>query len=176
MSDIADIHHDSGNVEWFSPVEIIEAARRTMGSIDLDPFSCAAANEVVGALAFFTKERSGLTQRWFDNVWMNHPYGKTTNGPCINKGLSEFESGRVKQLCCITYASTTERWFRPLMQFPQCFLHKRTAFRTPEGVIVKGATKGCAITYLGPNVDRFAAEFAPFGTIKVCFKTASDYI
>jgi len=176
MSDITDIHHDSGNVEWFTPVEIIEAARRTMGSIDLDPFSCEEANKAVRAWRIFTKETDGLAQEWFGRVWMNHPFGKTTNGPCIQKAVNEFSFGPVRQLCCITYASTTERWFRPLMQFPQCFLHKRTAFRTPEGVIVKGATKGCAVTYMGSNVDRFAAEFAPFGTIKVAYKTARDFI
>ena len=176
MNDASDIHHDSGNVEWFTPVEIIEAARATMGGIVLDPFSCAEANETVGASNYFTKEQDGLKQEWFGNVWMNHPYGRTTNGPCIQKALAEFASGRVKQLCCITYASTTERWFRPLMQFPQCFFHRRTAFREPGGRTISGAKKGCAVTYMGPHLDRFAANFAPFGTIKVPYLTARDFI
>lgn len=176
MNDISDIHHDSGNVEWFTPVEIIEAARATMGTIDLDPFSCAEANKAVRASAYFTKETNGLRFQWCGHVWMNHPYSKVMNRLCISKAVEEFTSGRVTQLCCITYASTTERWFRPLMQFPQCFFHKRTAFREPGGRIVKGATKGCAVTYMGRHLDRFAANFAPFGTIKVPYLTARDFV
>lgn len=36
------INQDSGDVEYYTPTEITEAARRVMGGIDLDPFSSAA--------------------------------------------------------------------------------------------------------------------------------------
>ena len=41
------INQTSGKVEYYTPADIVEAARRVMGSIDLDPASSPAANETV---------------------------------------------------------------------------------------------------------------------------------
>jgi hypothetical protein len=35
----AHLQHNSGNQEWYTPEWIIEAARVTMGRIDIDPAS-----------------------------------------------------------------------------------------------------------------------------------------
>ena len=35
--------HNSGNYEWFTPPKILDAARRCLGGIELDPASCEAA-------------------------------------------------------------------------------------------------------------------------------------
>jgi ParB family chromosome partitioning protein len=68
------INQTSGSVEWYTPPEIIEAARKTLGFITLDPFSCAKANENVKASIYYTKEDDGfnkpfkvrLQQKWED--------------------------------------------------------------------------------------------------------------
>lgn len=44
--------HSSASNEHFTPRAIVEAARELMGGIDLDPFSCAAANKIVRAASF----------------------------------------------------------------------------------------------------------------------------
>ena len=67
---------DSGDVEMYTPPEIIEAARRTMGGIDLDPASSLIANQRVKADYIFTKDNDGLAQQWLGNIWMNHPFSK----------------------------------------------------------------------------------------------------
>ena len=76
------INQDSGNVEYYTPPEIIEAARATMGSIDFDPFSSDAANQIVKATMFWGKENGDrtFTDPWnmFRRgseacIWMNHP-------------------------------------------------------------------------------------------------------
>ena len=47
------INQDSGEFEYYTPEFIIEAARRTMGGIDLDPASSFVANERVRATRYF---------------------------------------------------------------------------------------------------------------------------
>ncbi len=70
------VNQTSGEVEYFTPQSIINAARLTMGAIDLDPASCMMANIYVKAHRFFDKAQDGLKQEWFGRVWMNWPFSK----------------------------------------------------------------------------------------------------
>lgn len=188
------INQTSGEVEYYTPIAIIEAARRVMGVIDLDPASSAQANSTVKATRFFDEQVNGLTQQWIGKVWMNHPFGsgwaactsicrRTT---CIKRGFhvyrdipsnddwiqkleSEYKSGCVTEACCITFASTSEAWFQPLLKRPQCFLAPRTNYLLPDGTTKKGVSKGSVVTYYGNNVARFAEMFAQFGQVKVAY-------
>jgi len=161
------INQDSGVVEYYTPIEVIEAARSTMGSIDLDPASSAKANQVVGALCYFTQDFDGLAWDWFGNVWMNHPFSREGNPRWINKLVSEYEKQNVVEACCITYASTSETWLRPLYRFPLCFLSPRTNYRLPSGEIYRGVTKGSVVAYLGSDVGRFTRNFTHLGSVCV---------
>jgi len=60
--------------ELYTPPIIIEAARDSMGSIDLDVASCSEANEVVQAAQYLTKSDDGLNAEWEGNVWCNPPF------------------------------------------------------------------------------------------------------
>lgn len=162
------INQDSGDTEYYTPVEIVDAARNTMGGIDLDPFSSLVANERVKATKIFTVEDDGFKQAWFGRVWMNHPFSREMNTLCIKKLDAEYKLKRVRQACCITFAATSEKWFQPLMIYPQCFLSPRTNYFLPDGSKKVGVTKGSVVTYFGDNLDAFCAEFRKFGRIKVC--------
>lgn len=165
------INQTSGNVEYYTDPTIVNAARLVMGGIDLDPFSCRIANEkFVQADQYFTKEDDGLKMSWFGKVWMNHPFGRKTNKPCIQKLWHQYHSGTIKQACCITFAATSEAWFRPLLYFPQCFLSPRTNYYNAQGEILSGVTKGSVVTYLGPRVNEFKLVFQnlfDLGVVKV---------
>lgn len=204
------INADSGDDEYYTSTIIIEAARATMGSIDLDPASSDKANRTVKADNYWTKDGDALsfhTWRYFNmdredfdmrragNVWMNHPFGKGEkackkkcikkicrerghhidqdipgNNEWINKLLTEYKKGNIKQACCITFASTSESWFKRLMQYPQCYLQPRTNYLTPDGKIKQGVTKGSCVTYLGSHVDRFYRNFKHIGTVMVNYE------
>lgn len=164
------INQTSGDVEYYTPQKIIDAARNVMGSITLDPSSSKIANKGVKAEHIFTQEVNGLSQKWFGKVWMNHPFGRNLNQLWIDKIESEYDIGNITEACCITYACTSEKWFQPLLKRPQCFLSPRTNYILPNGTIKRGVTKGSVVTYYGANVDKFAEEFSTLGTIKLCYK------
>lgn len=153
------INQDSGDFEYYTDLKFVEAARSVMGSIDLDPASSKTANKRIKATEFFTEKDDGLTLEWFGNVWMNHPFSRENNPKWIKKLVSEYQSGRTIQFCCITYAATSEAWFRPLMDFPQCYLSPRTNYILPSGELKRGVTKGSVITYGGPANQLFYRVF-----------------
>ena len=71
------INQDSGNVEYYTNIEIISLVNKMFGEIDLDPASCELANTTVQAKEFFTEEQNGLEQPWVAaKLWMNHPFTK----------------------------------------------------------------------------------------------------
>ena len=68
------VEHYTGNQEWYTPSEYVEAARRVMGEIDLDPASSELAQETVRASSYYTKDDDGLVSEWSGRVWLNPPY------------------------------------------------------------------------------------------------------
>jgi len=182
----------SFNVELYTPPEIIEAARNVLGVIDLDPASSIKANKCVKAERIYTKRADGLTKRWKGNVWMNHPWGAKENtckknckkksclkrgyhlmkdlpgnAAWINKLIHHYKSKDINQALCITYASTGEGWFKPLKQYPICFLDGRTSFYNEKGQELNQNTKGCAVTYLGKYINTFEKHFSKYGDVMV---------
>ncbi len=161
------INQTSGDFEWYTPPEIIAAARRCMGGIGLDPFSSAAANKRVQADRYFTPKDDGFEQTWDAlTVWCNHPFGRDYNDRAVKKMVAEEQLGAFREMCCITYACTSEKWFQPLLQRPQCFLSPRTNYYLPDGTLKKGVTKGSVVTYFGNKPAAFLKEFSVFGVVK----------
>ena len=170
MTNHQNINADSGNDEYFTPLEIVESARRVMGSIDLDPASNDVANERIKATKIFTLRDNGLNQKWFGNVWLNHPFGKATNRAWIEKISNEYDRGNFVACINICFASTSESWFQHLLTMPQCFFKKRTNYFLPDGTIKMGVTKGSVVTYWGDDVDKFAKEFSKYGVVKIPYE------
>jgi hypothetical protein len=154
------VAHNSGQAEWYTPPEIIEAARVVMGGIDLDPASCATANEVVQALTFFTLEQNGLAQSWAAaSVFLNPPYSAPLCGEFIAKLLAEVQAGRVSQATVLVNNATETSWFVALAgcALAVCFPSSRVKFWHPERE--SSPLQGQAVLYVGPNVAAFVTAF-----------------
>jgi hypothetical protein len=164
-------HADSGHVGYYTPQNIIDAARQALGgAIMLDPASCEEANSRVGALMYYTEADDGLSLPWFGTVWMNHPFSRDGNPKWTNRLIGAYTSGEIEAACCITWASLPEEWFRPLLAYPQCFPHGRVHYLDSRtGRPHRSAPKGSVITYLGQNPTAFAEAFRHIGTTKIAF-------
>lgn len=170
--------HSSASVEHYTPPEIVEAARATMGGIDLDPFSCPTANKTVRAHSFFSDPLApgaealsvgGFDRDWYDRVFCNPPGSKDPDSKNESnqkrawfKLASEYDSGRVTQAIFIAFSlelfQTTQikvpGYLKIPLQFPICYARKRVAYMHPndDGSVSVGASPphSSAIVYLPP--------------------------
>ena len=163
--------HYTGNFEWTTPPHIVEAARRVMGGIDLDPASSDAANRHVKAERYLTAHEDGLKRAWAGRVWLNPPYAPGLAGAFVARLLDHIDSGRVSQAVLLTNNSTDAAWWQGAAAhaLALCLLAGRLRFLTPSGQVTGSAIQGQTILYFAREVDdgieRFAAEFRRHGTV-----------
>lgn len=157
---------ESVHVEWYTPEPYIKAARKVMGSIDLDPASSEMANETVKADTYFTQddEPDGLSQDWFGTIWLNPPYGKGS-GLFTTKLVEEHTEGRVRAAVLLLNAYGFDaEWFQPLWAHPICFTDHRIRFYSPQRES-GGPANGNIFVYFGGAETRFAKVFSAFGQV-----------
>lgn len=156
------VANNSGNNEWYTPAEYIEAARSAMGSIDTDPASSEIANRIVKAAVFYTAESSGLEQKWTGNVWLNPPYASDLIGKFIDKLIAERQNFR-QAIVLVNNATETE-WFNRLISVASavCFPKSRVKFYMPDGK-TGAPLQGQAVVYVGENKLAFLTAFRDFG-------------
>lgn len=156
------IAYNSGNNEWYTPTEIIEAAREVMGSIDLDPASSDIANEVVKAGTYYTAEDNGLVRPWFGNIWLNPPYASDLIGRFIDR-LIEARADYKQSIVLVNNATET-RWFSSVVEISSAivFPTSRVKFYMPNKQ-TGAPLQGQAILYIGDNAERFLESFSCFG-------------
>lgn len=162
-------HHIlSTSNDWYTPAVYVEAARATMGGIDLDPASCELANTVVRASRYYDKETNGLMQNWYGRVWLNPPYGRSqrrSNQDIWSSQLIEqYSQGKIEQAVLLVNANFDTRWFQALWSYPICFVDHRIDFWSPHAPS-SSATHGSVFVYFGTHLERFASCFTPIGTI-----------
>ena len=161
------VSHNSGENEWYTPPEYIQAARKVMGGIDCDPASSAIANETVKATVFYTAEQDGLKQRWGRKVFCNPPYAQPLMAQFAEAVASRIESGEVRQAIVLVNNATDTVWFHRLLEVAAsiCLVRKRIRFLDPQGK--PGAPlQGQAFLYCAAlPAKSFHEQFKQFGAI-----------
>lgn len=156
------VSFNSGNNEWYTPAEFIEAARTAMGSIDLDPASNEVANKIVQAETYYTAETNGLDKAWTGNVWMNPPYASDLIGKFVDKMV--FERQNYRQAVVLVNNATETEWFNKLISVASavCFPKSRVKFYMPDGK-TGAPLQGQAVLYIGKDTSKFLESFNHLG-------------
>jgi phage N-6-adenine-methyltransferase len=157
----------SGENEWYTPERYIDAARRAMGGIDVDPASCEAANLNVSAKVFYSIEDDGLEQSWIGRIWMNPPYSKDLCGRFIEKLRGEVLNGNCQQACVLVNNATETQWGQVLLGISSavCFPSGRIQFIDKTGKKANSPLQGQMICYIGTDVFNFAEAFQHIGVV-----------
>jgi phage N-6-adenine-methyltransferase len=155
---------NSGDDEWFTRQDIVDAARIVLGVIDLDPASCEVANTVVKAERFFTIDDDGLTLPWHGRVWLNPPYSHTKISPFVEKLISHVQDGSITAAIALTSSETATRWFARLYRHADnvSFPSGRLKFWKADRNIKTPAVFGSALFYFGPDPETFQTVFDQF--------------
>jgi len=156
----------TGENEWYTPIEYIQAVKKVFSEIDLDPASSEQAQETVMAKSFFTINDNGLSKTWNGKIFLNPPYTQPDIKNFIQKAVDEYSSGNIQEAIILTHNYTDTSWFHSAASKCSaiCFTRGRIGFLSPEGK--KAApTQGQAFFYFGDTPDKFVNVFADYGQI-----------
>lgn len=164
----ANVHvsQNTGESEWYTPVEYILSAKAVMGRIDLDPASTAMANETVGATMFYDYKDDGLSKFWAGKVWMNPPYSAELVREFVSKYASHVRNKDISDGMVLVNNATETNWFNELVSVSNAILFPAGRVRFLDAKGKPGAPlQGQALAYHGNNKDGFAENFKDFGWI-----------
>lgn len=154
------------DIEWYTSATVIEAARAVMGGIDLDPASCAQAQETVQAARYFDATTNGLVQEWAGRVWLNPPYARGLVDKFVDKLLA---SPAVTQAVVLANNATETQWGAALLRASSaaCFPTGRVHFELGDGSSTGAPVQGQMLVGLGAELDRnvFRARFSALGSV-----------
>jgi hypothetical protein len=148
--------------ERYTPPELIEKIRATLGgTIDLDPMSCAEANDVVGAQQYFGRQDLALSMRWVaHSVYLNPP---GTSRLAAHRAFAEryrrdFDRGA---LMLYDWDHST-RWFATIANLPDSvwvLLPKRYAFTGTDAGGMHDVGRSQAVLFVGVDVETVKANW-----------------
>ena len=170
---------NSGNKEWSTPKEIVDAVEQfftqlilSKWPIHLDP--CSNDYSLVNAFTKYKLPQDGLKESWnYPTIYVNPPYGRNPdNKTSIKNWLDKCsESSKLYSseiIALIPVATNTRHWQNNIFINANaiCFLKvPRLKFLLEGKVVEKGAPMACAIVYWGKHINKFDNTFRSFGKI-----------
>jgi phage N-6-adenine-methyltransferase len=161
------VANNSGENEWYTPLEYIAAAKRVMLGIDTDPASSEIANRTVRATKYFTADDDGLVQKWAGRVWMNPPYSQPLISQFCEAVTAKYQSGEITAAIVLVNNATETIFFQRMLEaaVAVCFVKGRIKFLTANGEPGNTPLQGQCVVYFGGNIPAFWREFSGFGKI-----------
>jgi ParB family chromosome partitioning protein len=163
----------TGDTEWYTPANILEAVAEVLGAIDLDPASSAAqqAHATVKAARYFTIADNSLEQRWRGRVFLNPPYARGWIDAFVEKMVSAYQAGDMTAGILLTNSATETKWWQHAAAHCDalCFPKGRIRFlKVVDGALTRGSSSPShphTFFYFGNDVKRFAQVFERFGFV-----------
>ena len=157
--------------DFYTPTEIVLAAKEAMGGIDLDAASHWLANREHKIKEYYHLHRSAFHNPWFGRVWLNPPYGD--NKPWFEQIVKYWDTKELKQLCMISPVwSFATQMAKPIMARTSCMIllvPTPQFWGHPKGNT--GSNHPHAVIYMGPRVHEFKKAFGGFG---IPFQLSAD--
>lgn len=171
-----DIQHSSRTDQWFTPVPIINRVRAVLGFIELDPASCAEANDIIGAGTYFDIHDDGLIQDWskYKTIFLNPPGGKIGNKSQsvmfwqkLMENRDSFDHAIYMGFSIEQLAVSQGKGTPAMGEFPFCIPAKRIKFVNPAEEKNQPSHANIIVYVPGREDERelFADVFRDLGTI-----------
>jgi hypothetical protein len=183
---------DLGNAEeqiLIPPTAYLDACRRVLGSIDLDPCSTAKAQAAIEAQAWYRAEeaQAALAEPWRGRVFL-HPHPNVVVGRYqIQKLIRDYLADRVSSAIILGGRVDALRQEPLLLSFPFLIHYRRLKMwrLMPDGQL-QGHTPSCnTISHYLPakdghafNEERLSAfleAFSPFGRVLLSEDFGDDW-
>lgn len=163
----------TGEIEWYTPPDILKSAYEVMGGIDLDPASSDAqqAQALVKAKQYFTIANNGLERPWHGRVWLNPPYARGWIDLFVEKMVTSYRSGEMSAGIMLTNSATETRWWQMAAGACDalCFRRGRVRFlKVEKGALTTGNSAPShphTLFYFGHDTSRFLRVFECFGLV-----------
>lgn len=172
------------------PVNYLDACRRTLGTIDLDPCSSAKAQQSIEAMAWYRAEEAiaALSEPWRGRVFL-HPHPNVVVGRYqIQKLIRDYLADRVSAAIILGGRSDALRQEPLLLSFPFLVHYRRLKFwrLAPDTERLQGHTPSWnTITHYLPaktghafdeeRLAVFLESFSPFGRVLLAEDFGDDW-
>jgi len=158
---------------WGTPLKYINAVRKVLGNITLDP--CSNEFSLVNAeIEYRLPKHDGLIETWnYPTIYVNPPYGidkerGTTIKGWLAKCAQAYEEYNSEVLALVPIAANTAHWKNYVFTKAKsiCFLYDTRLKFLENGLDGgKGAPMACAMIYWGDNPHRFYEVFIEHGAV-----------